>query len=336
MKRLLPVFICSLLVSTAGIAQNNLTQAANRFLSSLNNQQKQKTAYTFTDDERYNWHFVPKSRKGIPLNDLNAQQKEAAYALLKLCMSESGYKRATDIIQLETVLKVIENRDDNFRDPGNYYLTFFGTPTENKIWGWRIEGHHLSMNFSSQNNKLVAGTPGFMGANPAVVPSGPQKGKQTLKEETEQGFALVNSLNADQLTKALFNNNAPNDIITFADRTAMIKNPQGIKYNELTKEQQAQLVQLVDVYIHRYTKLFADDMWATVKAAGLDKLQFAWAGSKQPGTGKGWYYRIQGPTFIIEYDNTQNSANHVHSVLRDLKNDFGGDELLEHYKKEHN
>ena len=322
------IFSCSAQTPATG-----LVQTANNFLNSLSSKQKEQTVYRFTADERYNWHYFPKSRKGISLNELNTQQKKAAYDLLKLCVSESGYKRISEIIQLENVLNVVEGGNGSYRDDGKYYFTVFGTPGNHTTWGWRLEGHHLSLNFSSKDNKLVAGTPGFMGANPAVVQSGPKKGLQPLEEETKAGFALLHSLSKEQLDKAVISNRAPGDIITFVNRKAMIENPQGIYYTDLNKQQQVQLMSLVEVYIRRYTKLFADDMLKELKAAGPDKLQFAWAGSQQPGSNH--YYRIQGPTIIIEFDNSQNNANHIHSVLRDLKNDFGGDELLEHYVTNH-
>jgi hypothetical protein len=314
-------------------AQNNLAQTANRFINSLNTKQKAKTIFPFNGEERYNWHYFPKSRQGIPLNELDAQQKKAAFDLLKICVSDNAFQKATAIMQLETVLNNVEGGNGSYRDAGKYYFTIFGQPGEKTIWGWRLEGHHLSLNFSTKDNQLVAGTPGFMGSNPAIVQSGPQKGKQPLKEETEAGFTLLHSLSKAQLAKALISQDSPNDILTFVSRKAMIDHPQGIHYNELDQQQQEQLLSLTGIYIHRYTKLFAADMLKELKAAGLDKLQFAWAGAQQPG--KNHYYRIQGPTIIIEYDNSQNNANHVHSVLRDLKHDFGGDELLEHYITQH-
>src|SRR6185295_8861745 len=223
---------------------------------------------------------------------------------------------------------------DSYRDPGKYYISIFGNPASDSIWGWRLEGHHISFNFSAKNNAIVSGTPGFLGTNPAVVLSGPEKGKHILKNETELGFALLQSLDANQAKKAIISTDAPSEIITAADRKAMIEHPEGVLYTELSSSQQKMFLELLSVYIHRYTRLFASVMMKEIEDAGLDKLQFAWAGEQQTGPGHPHYYRIQGPTIIIEYDNTQNNANHIHTVIRDLKNDFGGDELLEHYKKD--
>ncbi|HEX8277780.1 MAG TPA: DUF3500 domain-containing protein, partial [Segetibacter sp.] len=242
-----------------------------------------------------------------------------------------------EIMELENVLKQIENRkaDDHYRDPGKYNVTIFGLPGNNTTWGWRFEGHHICFNFSAKDKKLVSGTPGFFGANPATVRTGPHKGLQVLKEETEKGFTLLHSFTKEQLKKAIIDTTAPGDIITFINRKAMIDNPAGVLYSEMTTTQQEQLLQLIKVYVHRYTKLYADEMLKEIQQAGLNNLRFAWAGFTEPDAGKANYYRIQGPTIIIEYDNSQNNANHIHSVLRDLKNDFGGDLLLEHYKSGH-
>jgi hypothetical protein len=315
-----------------------ISEIANNFLLSLTSKQKEKTIYSFTSEERYNWHFIPKNdRKGISLNELNQKQKQAAMLLLRTAMSEHGYKQATAIIQLEEVLRSLENRpaNDRRRDTGNYYFTIFNTPSPKGIWGWRLEGHHLSLNFSSQANQLISGTPAFFGANPARVLSGPQKGTQILKKEEDLAFALLQTFATDQIKKAINSTTTPGDIITSVSRKAMIENEQGLSFFEMTKTQQDIFIELLSVYIHRYTKSFADVMMKEIEAAGMNKLLFAWAGSTKKGSGNPNYYRIQGPTIIIEYDNTQNNANHVHTVIRDLKNDFGGDKLLEHYKKNH-
>jgi hypothetical protein len=339
MKIQLTIAALLLLHSFSTSAQgNDLYKTANIFLSSLDNKQKAQAQYSFDSAERYRWHYVPlNDRKGISINELNAQQKDAAIALMKSSLSENAYKKASQIMALETVLKAIENRQesDHYRDPGKYYFTLFGTPSASSVWGWRLDGHHLSFSFSSENNKIVSGTPGFMGANPAVVLSGPEKGLEILKEENELAFEFLKALNAEQLTKAIIDTEAPGDIITVNSRKAMIDNTNGIAFSTLTAPQKAIFIKLLSLYIHRYTRLFAASMMHDIEVAGMDKLIFAWAGSKENGVGNKRYYRIKGPTIIIEYDNTQNNGNHVHTVVRDLQHDFGGDALLEHYKKNH-
>lgn len=321
----------------AGNMSNGMSGAANKFLETLSALQKTKTQFSFDEQERYNWHYIPKNRKGIALNDLNDSQQKAAMSLLRTALSDTGYNKTIAIMELEAVLREVEGRssNDDYRDPGKYYFSIFGNPAADSIWGWRLEGHHISFNFSTKNNRLVSGTPGFLGANPAIVLSGPEKGKQILKDETELGLALLHSLDSKQMEKAIINTEAPGDIITAASRKAMISEPVGILFSELNEAQQNSFLQLLSIYIHRYTRLFAMNMMHDIEDAGLNNLRFAWAGAKQSGPGNPHYYRIQGPTIIIEYDNTQNNANHVHTVVRDLKNDFGGDELLEHYKNGH-
>jgi hypothetical protein len=311
-----------------------MTQAAAHFLEMLSNKQKQKTQFMFEDDERFNWHFVPMDRRGIALKELDAAQKKSAIAMLHAALSDTGFQKTLDIIQLEDILRIAEGRptNDDYRDAGKYYISIFGDPAIDSIWGWRFEGHHISFNFSSKDNRIVSSTPNFLGANPAVVLTGPEKGMQVLKDETELGFELLHSLDAKQKEKAVINTEAPADIITGTTRKAMINEPRGIVYSELNSSQQKIFIRLLSIYIHRYTPVFATDMMNEIMDAGLSSLRFAWAGAEQGGPGNPHYYRIQGPTVIIEYDNTQNNANHVHTVVRDLKHDFGGDQLLEHYK----
>lgn len=343
LKLIVPIFFLFSGIMLAGKSEaqqdsRGMYKAANIFLNSLDKDQKAQAQYPYDSAERYRWHYVPlNDRKGISINELNAQQKDAAFALMKTAFSENGYKKATSIMQLEKVLKVLENRQesDHFRDPGKYYFTLFGVPSATTVWGWRLDGHHLSFSFSSDDNKLISATPGFMGANPAVVLSGPEKGLEILKEENELALDLLRSLNPDQRKKAIIDPVAPADIITVNSRKAMIDDPNGISYKELTGDQKTIFIKLLSVYIHRYTHLFAASMMDDIEAAGMENLIFAWAGSQENGAGHQRYYRIKGPTIIIEYDNTQNNGNHVHTVVRDLKHDFGGDELLEHYKRSH-
>jgi hypothetical protein len=327
-------FICA--IGFRAIAQEPVTAAA-RFIESLSSSQRSEALFPFDSDERYNFHFIPRNRKGIAIGALDRKQKEAAVNLMRSCLSGQTVQKITDIMSLEYLLRKIEGRseDDHYRDADRYYFTVFGVPGDKTIWGWRVEGHHVSFNFSVNQQKLVAGTPGFLGANPAVVKDGPEKAKEVLKEETETGFALLTSLDQAALQKAVFSRSAPADIITSANRKAMIDNNTGISYAEMNAAQKEKLLQLVHLYVHRFTRLFAEDMLKEIQKAGLDNLRFAWAGDTGRASGKAYYYRVQGPTIIIEYDNSQNSANHIHTVVRDLQHDFGGDMLLGHYRSSH-
>ena len=315
-------------------AQDHATQA-NKILALLDNDLKAKARYNYDDEERLNWAFVPRSRNGVSLNKLNTIQKDAIMALVKSSLSEQGYKKASGVLELEGILREVEGRGahDTYRDPLNYYFTIFGTPSNDKPWGWRFEGHHVSLNFSSVDGLIASSTPSFLGSNPAIVPRGTEKGKQLLKDETEIGFALVNSLSADQLKTARFSETALPEIVTGNDRKARALEPKGISYPSLNEEQKKTFMQLLDVYVKNYQLGFSAKLMDKIKKAGIDNLSFAWAGSLKPGAGH--YYRIQGPMLLIEYDNTQTNANHVHTSVRDLTNDFAEDILREHYKRDH-
>jgi hypothetical protein len=328
------VFFTITAMSRLATAQD-IEASANAFLSVLDGNLKTKAQYTFNSNERFDWHYIPKSRNGVSFRDLTTVQQNAAFTLLKNSLSDQGYKKALAIIELEKILSVIEGggEDDRYRDHLNYYVTIFGTPAKNKVWGWRIEGHHLSINFSSQKGELISATPTFWGSNPATVPSGNEKGKKILKLETELGFSLVRSLTADQLNTALISKTAPSEIVTGHERKARLLQPIGILYKDLSPAQQKVFVQLLDVYIKNYVFGFSEKFMNKIEKAGLNNLSFAWAGSLNPSAG--YYYRIQGPVVLIELDNTQNNANHIHSVVRDITDDFAADILREHYEKEH-
>ena len=327
--------ILIVLFSSSVMAQNDLVQKANNFLAALPAGMKEKAQYKFDDDERFNWHFVPRSRNGVSFRDFNPAQRDAALDLLKTSLSMQGYQKATAIMELENVLREVEGRapSDKYRDPQNYYLTIFGTPDNSKPWGWRFEGHHIALNFSSVSNRIESSTPSFFGSNPGIVRSGPEKGKQILKEETDLGFSLVNSFDADKLKIVLISDTALPEIVSSNSRKASSLTPAGLSYSSMNGEQKALFMKLLEVYVRNYELGFSNKLMEKIKKAGVEKLSFAWAGSLKPGAGH--YYRIQGPMLLIELDNTQNNANHVHSVVRDLTNDFGEDILREHYEKEH-
>lgn len=317
----------------------NLSDKANEFLNTLSPELKSQTLFALTDSERMNMNYIPIERKGPSFHDFNDTQKQSALKLLKASLSNQGYQKSTEIMQLENILFMIENnttkkpQGKTYRDPLNYHLCIFGKPSPNDFWGWRFEGHHLSLNFTSANEKIISSTPSFFGSNPAIVPIDEQKGKEILKSETDLGFKLVNSLTTDQLKVARFSDVAPAEIITRNKRRVENIETKGIVYGSLKEDQKKIFMELLNVYIDNYELDFADTFRNKIKKAGLDKLYFAWAGSLKPGTGH--YYRIYGPVLLIEYDNTQNHANHVHTVVRDLTNDYGEDVLREHYKTDH-
>ena len=329
---LLALFFC------LGLPAQDLSEKALDFLNSLPPELRQQAQFDLDDAERMNFHFVPMTRKGPTFHDFDEAQKQAALALLQASLSQEGYRKSTDIMGLEQVLLAM-GEDYRFpdgspvRDPLNYHFCIFGDPARDAPWGWRFEGHHLSLNFTSGEGRVVASTPSFMGSNPAIVPVGPNRGKQVLKLESTLALDLVNSLSEAQLEKARFSETALEDIVTGTSREVATLQPMGIAYPELSAAQQTALRELLEVYIGNYIFEFSETFRRKITDAGLDNLHFAWAGGTRWGMPH--YYRIQGPMLIIEYDNTQNDANHVHTVVRDLTNDFAEDFLREHYQKEH-
>src|SRR5882757_546674 len=212
-------------IFTGSVHAQGLVSKANAFIHLLDSSQRVKTFYPFDDGERYRFNFVPlDDRKGISVNELNATQRAALMDLLRTCLSEETVKKVNDIMQLDVVLKELEHRkpEDHFRDPGKYFVTIFGIPSASTIWGWRFEGHHVAFHFSADKNLLVSGTPSFLGSNPGIVLSGPQKGEEVLKDETAQGFGLLHALSPEVLKKAIIDSVAPREIITGTSRKALI------------------------------------------------------------------------------------------------------------------
>jgi hypothetical protein len=316
-----------------GRAATEMAEAASRLVAALTPEQKAMAVLEFGDENRYNWHFVPRQRRGISFKDLTPSQLPLVYGLLATGLSQQGFLKATAIISLEQVLRELEKGKGPVRDPERYYLSVFGRPGAEEGWGWRFEGHHLSLNFTLAGGRVLSVTPSFFGANPAWVRSGPREGLRVLGEEEDLARHLVSSFESEQKRKGILSATAPSDIITGADRWARRLSPTGIAAGELTREQSERLWQLIERYVRRYRPEVAERDLAAIREAGVDQISFAWAGSIEPG--QGHYYRIQGPTFVMEYDNTQDGANHAHTVWRDLENDFGEDLLRQHYEQHH-
>ncbi len=314
----------------AALPSTSMEEAAQAFLDLLDDDARRKAHMDFESKERFNWHFVPRSRNGLPLKAMNDAQREATHALLQSALSEQGYRKATNVIELEGILGALENNPTR-RDPENYYVTIFGTPSKEAPWGWRFEGHHLSLNFSSVTNEVTATTPAFFGANPAEVPRGARKGWRVLAAEEDRARALLGMLDATQRDRAMIAKTAPRDIITGADRHARLQGFEGLPAASMTPAQRDTLLRLVEAYTHNMPPDVAAATWAKIEEAGIDRLHFAWAGSDRRG--QGHYYRIHGPTLLLEYDNTQNNANHIHTVWRGFDNDFGEDLLRKHYEE---
>ncbi len=340
MKKLPILATCIALAATPTLkaheAAIEMADAAALWLSMLSKDQKALAIFELTDEEREDWHFIPKPfegeemRGGLTLKDMSSDQRHLAYGLLSTGLSHRGYLTALQVMSLEQVLWELEN--DPKRDTLMYYVSVFGKPGS-KAWGWRFEGHHLSLNFTIADGKVVSSTPNFYASNPGEILEGPRKGLRVLAAEEDVARTLVTALTDEQRAKAIVEEKAPRDILTSAEPTVTSLGEAGLTWGELEKEQRQMLRELIHVYVHRIRPEVAKDDLAAIREAGMDKLIFAWAGGIKKG--EPHYYRVQGPTFLLEYANTQNNANHVHAVWRDFDGDFGRDMLKEHYQAHH-
>jgi hypothetical protein len=259
---------------------------------------------------------------------MSEPQRKLAHGLLQAALSQRGYLTATAIMDLESVLRAIENNPRITRDPEKYFFSVFGTPAAKGAWAWRVEGHHLSLHFTVINGRFVASSPSFFGSNPAEVREGPKKGLRVLGAFEDAARTLLLSLDDAQRAKAVLPIPAPDDILTVNQLTISPLTPAGVVAAELKSTQRELLMTLIDHYTSAMASDIAADRMARLRSAGLDKIGFVWAGESERG--KKHYYRVQGPTFLIEFDNTQGNGNHVHSVWRDFQGDFGRDLLREH------
>jgi hypothetical protein len=336
-RALVAVAVCGMLIAAAAVSAqrgNAMATAATRFLESLTPEQRQQATFAFDSAERMRWHFVPNfERNGLQVKAMTEPQRKAAFDLLRTGLSERGYTTYTQIMQLENILREVEKGSGPTRDPEGYRFSVFGTPSAKGTWGWRVEFHHVSLHFSVVNGTAIASTPSFAGANPAEVREGPQKGQRTLAMLEDSGRALVTAFDEDQRKVGIFNTVALNDIVTGNMLDIKPLSPEGVKASAMTAPQRDLLMKVIDSYTGLMAPDIAADRLAKIKAAGLDNVAFAWAGSIERG--QRHYYRVQGPTFLIEFDNSQNNGNHVHSIWRDFQGDFGRDLLREHITTAH-
>lgn len=306
--------------------------AADRFLASLTDAQRSSATFAFDDAERTDWHYVPRGRAGLPLQAMDARQREAAFAVLGTGLSARGALLARGVLELEGILGELEGGFFGARrDPERYYLTVFGPPADAQPWGWRFEGHHLSVNVTELGRDGQVVAPLFVGANPARVPRGPKQGLRLLAAEQDVAFALLGTLDAAQRARAVIADRTFGDIVTGSDPAVRPMAFAGLPASAMTAAQQLQLRRLLEVYAGRMADDAAARQLERIDAAGFERLHFAWAGALQPGGPH--YYRIHGPTVLVEYDNSQDDANHIHTVWRDLQNDFGGDLLRRHHAR---
>jgi hypothetical protein len=339
LKQLLLVgMVAAGLVGAACLSKEEATpgvrmcDAAAKLVNSLNDDQRSKALFAFDDKERTNYHFVPlqdaqknPTRKGLRFEQMSPEQQDAAKALLRAGTSRSGFEKATTIMSLEAILADLEKGGAMVRKPGWYFVSIFGTPSKSGKWGWRIEGHHLSLNFVVDRGKIVASTPAFFGANPAEIKMGPRKGFRTLPEAEDLAKQLFASLDDGQRKIALQKRQFPE--IEQGNAVAHPGEPRGLPAAQMNEKQRDLLMKLIQSYAQRMLPEIAEAELAEVKSAGIDKIHFAFA-QEADKPGKPYTYRVQGPTLLIEFlnvqpDSARNPANHIHSCWRDPRGDFG-------------
>jgi hypothetical protein len=334
--RLLPAVLAVGLVAVATErvrSEQLMVDSAKAFLSSLSPEQRKRATFALDNmAERTHWLYTPFARNGLTLREMNSAQQQLAGALMSAGLSSQGLVKAHTIMSLDQVLYIAEKDGDIERDPAKYFFSVFGEPTMNGEWGYRLEGHHVSLNYTVVAGK-IASTPSFFGSNPAEVPEGRRKGLRVLAREEDLGHAVVDSLTPEQRTIAIVEKTAYPDVLTTNSRKAALNGqPNGLPYSKMTAAQKKQLEDLVAEYTDDFPAEIASARMAQFQRLS-DKLFFAWAG----GTGHAdkHYYRIQTPEFLIEFDKTQDNGNHIHSVWRDFNGDWGEDLLAAHYKASH-
>lgn len=334
-----------------------MEMTATRFIDSLTSAERAATVFPMDSKERLKWHYFPErgfkeeyghDRRGIMFKEMDPKQRHLAYALMSSGLSQIGFIKTSTVMSIEEIVRVIEADTTGHRDAERFHFSIYGNPAPTGTWAWRVEGHHVALNFTIRDGKVISSSPTFLGANPHEVPVGPHKGMRMLDREEDLARDLVNGLAPEQRKQAIFTQEAPEDIITMATLRAKIEGaPQGLPASRMTPRQRDQLMALIAEYANVLTPALAQTRLDQARRVPAAKLFFAWAGKTtrpvprpveigKPTTGnrdaQGVYYRIQSPGFLIEYDNTQNYSNHSHSVWRDWQGDFGLDVLARHHR----
>ena len=308
-----------------------MVDSSRRWLASLDNEQRAKATYHYMDGERIFWYYPPLNRHGLPLRDMTQQQRNLAMELLATGLTEESNRQACLIIEHENVLGPLEEEWGQItfvRDPELYYWTVFGDPGRAEPWGWRVEGHHLSVHYSVWGDQVIAVTPFFLGANPAEVRKGSKEGLRILGRREDLAIELIGSLDAGQRSKAVIHDKAPWDILAYNASKQAIHDDEGLAARDMNGTQREILMTLVAEYVNGAPAPVAEQRLAAIRESGVDDFRLVWAGGLDRS--RDHYYRIHGGQFIVEFDNIQNEANHIHSVWREVENDFAQDVLRDH------
>jgi hypothetical protein len=319
-------------------AAGEIRVAVRRWLAGLDEAQRAEATFTFDSPERFVWAYTPGPRKGLAIRDMRPDQRAASSAVVAAAMSARTAGEIAAIISLETILGQLERSSGRSgwtrRDPELYWFAVFGDASSSGPWSWRIGGHHVAIHVTLVDDRVIGATPSFLGANPAVVPSGPRAGARTLPGEEALARALLSELTQPERGIAVVDGVAPADILTGTGRLADLRAvPAGVRHGDLGAPRRAALERLIRHYLDRTRPEVAEEAWQRLVASGLRDATFSWAGPDTPG--RGHYYAVRGPGFVIEYDNTQNGANHIHAVWRDLEHDWGEDLLADHLAAVH-
>lgn len=299
------------------------------FLGALSPELRGRALMPFASSERLNWHYVPRERKGVSLKEMSEPQRLTAKAVLRAALSDKGYRRCEDIMRLEPLVAEIED-DHATYDPLHFVFSVFGEPGGDAPWGWRIDGHHLSLNFVHARDG-VSVTPVLYGAHPANVEHGELKGLRVLGAQEDLGRALMRSLDLGARDAALIRDQAFSDILTGPQREKSLRQPQGLELGRMAEAQRNLAIAIIEQFVGTMNPSLAEAQRTRLRQAGIEQIRFAWAGSLRPR--EPHYYRLHGPTLVIEYDNTQEDANHIHSVWHDTRDEFGADLLRRHYEQ---
>lgn len=304
---------------------DQMADAAQNFLRELTPEQRKQATFPFDSEERLNWHYIPRERKGVPLRDLDGKAREAFHKLVKSGLSEAGYQQAEKVRALEEVLFILETSGTfesrrERRHPGKYYVTIFGKPAGSGKWGWRVEGHHLSLNYTIVDGKVASSTPEFFGSNPALIDAGPNRNIRVMAAEEDIARQILKLCDKEQQKLAWRSPKAPDDIRSRGTKQPETTPPVGLPASKMSAAQKKLLGKLLTEYLQNMPKSIEQKRRAAIEKAGIGKIHFAWWGSAEKN--KRHAYRIQGPTFLVEYNNTQNDANHLHTVFRDTAGDF--------------
>ena len=322
-----------------------MVQAARNFLAALTWEQRKQSVFPFSQEEWGKWHFIPmRSRIGLPYNQMEPGQVRLADALVASGLSRSGYYKTKTIMSLEQLLLELERASGResdmleLRNPDLYYFAIYGDPTTEGLWGWRVEGHHIAFHFTIDKGSIRATTPMFLGANPHLVLQGPQKGLRVLHNEEDKARALLSSLDSKQRGQAILASEPPPDIFTSNARAVEFSSvpAKGLKRSEMNchsawppERLSSRSISTMSLQIWPKSRAETCSRKAATKSTSCGWVDWRKAWGTRTTTGS------TGRTFLIEYDNIQNNANHVHSVWRDYESDFGRDWIAEHYRQDH-